>query len=143
VSTLTGAGPHGIKAPLLRSFAIEPNHAAATQPGEDVVYTHTLRNTGNISDTVSLTTYSSRGWSSATVEGEGGVATLPVSVTLMPAQVALITVTVSVPVDAVTGTVDTTIITATSVISPTRLGRVVDTTLLPRARVFMPIVLRQ
>ena len=58
------------------------------------------------------------------------------SVTLMPAQVALITVTVSVPVDAMTGTVDTTIISATSVISPTRLGRVVDTTLLPRARVF-------
>ena len=67
---------------------------------------------------------------------------LPMSVTLMPAQVALITVTVSVPVDAVTGTVDTTIITATSAISPTRVGRVVDTTLLPRARVFLPIILR-
>ena len=111
-------------------------------PGEDVVYTHTLRNTGNISDTVSLTTHSSRGWSSATVEREGGAAMLPMSVTLMPAQVALITVTVSVPVDAVTGTVDTTLITATSAISPTRVGRVVDTTLLPRARVFLPIILR-
>ena len=143
VSTLTGAGPHGIQAPLLRSFTIQPNHAAATQPGEDVVYTHTLHNTGNISDTVSLTTHSSRGWSSVWAEGESGAAMLPVSVTLMPAQVALITVTVSVPVDAMTGTVDTTIITATSAISPTRVGRVVDTTLLPRARVFLPMILRQ
>jgi hypothetical protein len=142
-STLTGSGPHGTKAPLLRSFAIQPNHSAIAEPGEELVYTHTLQNTGNISDTVSLSTHSSRGWSSAMVGNEGGAATLPVSVTLMPDQVALITVTVSVPVSAMTGTVDTTIITATSAISPTRVGRVVDTTLLPRARVFLPIILRQ
>jgi hypothetical protein len=61
---------------------------------------------------------------------------------LLTDQTLLVTVTVSVPSDAVSGTVDTIVITATSSVSPTLVGRVIDITLVPRARVYLPISLR-
>jgi hypothetical protein len=138
-STLTGSGPHGIKAPIVRTFALEPNRAKAAKPGDHVVYTHTLLNTGNISDTYNLTWSTSRGWSTAVAGAGGATILLPGSVTLLPSQTALITVTVSVPTGAMTGTLDTTVVTATS---PARAGRVVDVTLVPSSRIFMPIIMR-
>ncbi len=141
-STLTGSGPHGIKAPILRSFALEPSRAGAVQPGGSVVYTHTLRNIGNISDTYGLAWSGSQNWSTVLAQAGGLTITLPGSVMLMPGQMGLITVTVNVPMDAITGTVNTTIVTATSVISPTRLERIVDTTLVPSSQFFMPAIMR-
>lgn len=138
-STLTGSGPHGIKAPIWRNFVFAPNRSITAGPGDDIVYTHKLENTGNISDTYSLTWSTSRGWSTAIAGAGGATIPLPGSVTLLPSQTALVTVTVNVPTDAMTGMLDTTVVTATST---TRAGRVVDTTLVPSARVFLPVILQ-
>jgi hypothetical protein len=138
----TGAGPHGIAAPEQRSFTFGPDHFSALEPGAQVVYTHTLRNTGNLSDTYGLDWSSSQGWSVLSVEVGGGTVTPPVALT--PGQTALVEVTVNVPgSDTVRGLMDKTVITATSVVSPTLVERVIDTTLVPRARVYLPLITRK
>jgi hypothetical protein len=55
----------------------------------------------------------------------------------------MVTVTVSVPNGSgIVGQRDTTLITATSMISPALPAVVTDFTLVPSARVFLPIILR-
>jgi hypothetical protein len=49
---------------------------------------------------------------------------------------------VNVPADAITGNVDKIVITATSSLSPTLFGRVTDVTLVPSARVYLPLITR-
>ncbi len=129
-----GAGPHGMLAPQIRSFSFGPNRSAAPDPGATLIYTHTLLNTGTLTDTYQLQWNSTQAWSAV-------AATTPVS--LSPGQRSLVTVTVSIPNNSgVVGQHDTTIITATSQISPSLQAIVTDTTLVPRARVFLPIILR-
>jgi hypothetical protein len=124
-------------------FSLTPDHAAAIEPGGQAIYTHTLQNVGNISDTFQLTWGSSQNW--ATVSGAvvSGTIALPGTVTLWPGQSAVLTVTVNVPADsAVVGMADTTLVTATSTISPTLFQRATDLTFAPRAQVYLPIVWR-
>ena len=45
--------------------------------------------------------------------------------------------------EATQGLMDATIITATSTVSPTLTGHVTDITLVPKAHVYLPIILRQ
>jgi len=136
----TGAGPHGIVAPSQPGFLFTPDRSSVQRPGEDVTYIHTLHNTGNVSDTYTLTWSSSKGWSAVSATLNGGSVVLPGAATLLVDQTLLVTVTVSIPSDAITGAVDTTIITATSVVSPTLVGRVTDITLVPSAHVYLPII---
>jgi hypothetical protein len=138
----TGAGPHGIVAPTQPGFLFTPDRSSVQEPGDDVTYIHTLHNTGNISDTYTLTWSKSHSWSNISAALNGAPVTVPGPATLLTDQTLLITVTVSVPIDAVTGTVDTIIITATSLVSPTLFGRVTDVTLVPSARVYLPILMR-
>jgi len=135
-----GAGPHGISAPTQASFLFTPDRASAQEPGADVTYFHTLHNTGNVSDTYILTWSSSKGWSAVSATLNGGSVVLPGAATLLVDQTLLVTVTVSVPTGALTGTIDTTIITATSTVSPTLVGRVTDITFIPSAHVYLPII---
>jgi hypothetical protein len=130
-----GAGPHGILAPQTRSFTFTPSNRSSTpDPGATVIFTHTVLNTGNLSDTYQLVWSSTQAWSTVT-------ATTPI--TLTPGQQRLITVTVNVPSGSgVVGQHDTTLITATSLINPSLQAVVTDFTLVPRARVFLPIILR-
>jgi len=129
----TGAGPHAILATTQPGFLFTPDRFSVQQPGEDVTYIHVLHNTGNISDTYTLTWSRSHSWSTISAALNGAPVTVPGTATLLTDQTLLITVTVSVPTDAVTGTVDTIIITATSSVSPTLAGRVTDFTLVPRS----------
>jgi hypothetical protein len=55
----------------------------------------------------------------------------------------LVTITLNIPSGSgVIGLRDTTLITATSMISPALQAVVVDVTLVPRARIFLPAILR-
>jgi hypothetical protein len=75
-----------------------------------VIYTHTLLNTGNLTDTYQLTWSSTQPWSTVT-------AVTPI--TLTSGQYSFVTVTVNVPSGSgVVGQHDTTLITATSRTTP-------------------------
>jgi hypothetical protein len=130
----TGAGPHGILPAELRLFSFTPNHTGLPDPGAQVIYTHTLRNTGTLTDTYQLSWSSTQPWTSVS-------AATPI--TLTSGQSGLVTVTVNVPNDnSVIGQHDTTVVTATSQISPTLSGTVTDLTLVPRAKIYLPVILR-
>jgi hypothetical protein len=99
-----------------------------------VIHTHTLLNTGNLTDTYQLQWNSTQPWSTVT-------ATTPV--TLTPGQSSLVTVTAAIPNNR--GSVsqhDTTVITATSMFNPSLQAVVTDFTLIPSARIFLPVILR-
>ncbi len=133
-ATPSGAGPHGLTVPQTLSFTFGPNRSSVVDPGATVIYTHTLLNTGNLTDTYGLFWNSTQSWSTVT-------ATTPI--TLMPGQQSLVTVTINVPNDSgVKGQQDTTFITATSMISPTLRVMITDLTQIPRARVFLPVIMR-
>jgi hypothetical protein len=119
--------------PALHDFAFAPDHASAPEPGATVVYTHSLENTGNVSDTYSIEWTSSQGWAAVTA---------PAVISLDPGQVRVMTVTVDVPSTNSRGLTDTTILTATSTFSPTQSLSAKDVTLVPVTRVYLPIVLR-
>jgi hypothetical protein len=129
----TGAGPHGIVPPEIRDFVFEPDRGSAPEPGASLSYTHTLKNTGNVSDTYSIAWSSSKGW---------GTVTIPASVTLNSGQSRVMTVTVNVPAIGSRGLTDKTIITATSTLSATHILKVTDTTLVPVARIYLPLVMK-
>ena len=130
----TGPGPHGILAPQTRSFTFGPNRLSALNPGATMIYTHTLLNTGNLTDTYQQQWSSTQPWSNVT-------ATTPI--TLTPGQQSLVTVTINVPNSSgLVGQRDTTLITTTSTLNPSLQAVVTDFTLIPSARVFLPIILR-
>ena len=128
-----GAGPHGVVAPTIRDFVFEPDHSSAPEPGASVMYTHTLKNTGNVSDTYSLAWSSSTGWAAVTA---------PSSVALDSGQSRVMTVTVNVPMSGSRGITDITVLTATSAFSATHILKVTDITIIPVTRLYLPIVLR-
>ncbi|HTP06980.1 MAG TPA: hypothetical protein VMP08_01925 [Anaerolineae bacterium] len=130
----TGPGPHGILAPHTWSFTFGPDRSSTPNPGATVVYTHTLLNTGNLTDTYQLQWSITQPWSSVT-------ATTPI--TLTPGQQSIVTVTANVPNDVGTvGHRDITLITTTSTSNTSLQAMVTDFTLVPSARVFLPIILR-
>ena len=139
----TGAGPHGIKAPVTADFTFDHDYSSVREPGSQAVYLHSLHNTGSVSDTYSLTWSSSQGWASVSAALDDVNVPVPGTATLLTDQTLVLTVTVNVPGgEAVRGLIDTSIVTATSSVSPTLVKHVTDVTLVPRARVFLPVVLR-
>jgi hypothetical protein len=136
-----GPGPHGMAAPTLQSFSWGPDRSGTASPGDQAVYGHTLRNTGNVSDTYDLTWNSSQGWVEVAVAVESGTVVPPVS--LSPGQTATVTATVTVPTsEIVRGLVDRTVITVTSMVSPTLTQMVTDKTLVPQVQVYLPLLLK-
>lgn len=133
----TEAGPHGLLAPPdLKAFAFEPDHSGSQEPGTQAVYVHTLKNTGTMTDTYDLSWSSSQDWAIIVTQSEPPI-------TLPPNATALVTVTISVPEsEAVRGLLDTTIVTATSVMSPTSSDYVTDKTMVPRMYLYLPIIMR-
>ncbi len=130
----TGAGPHGVVIPQVRSFTFGPSRSSAPDPGATVIYTHTLLNTGNLSDTYQLMWSHTQAWSAITL-------TNPISLT--SGEQSVVTVTVDIPSGSgVVGQHDTTIITATSLGNSSLQFVVTDITLIPRARIFLPVILR-
>jgi len=109
-----------------RTLGVElaPDSTGSAEPGNPVVHTHYLTNTGNYTDTFVLTTSSVRGW--------------PVSITPSPTRTVGPSGTGAVAVDvevkipalgiAFGGQWDTTVVTATSLSSPTLSSSVTDVT---------------
>ncbi len=130
----TGAGPHGQLAPVTRAFTFTPDRSSAPDRGATVVYTHTLVNIGSVTDTYVFNWSSTQAWT--TVQ-----ATTPII--LSAGQSNVVTVTVNIPNSpGVVGQRDTTIITATSQISPTMHTTTTDITMVPLARVYLPVLWR-
>jgi fibronectin-binding autotransporter adhesin len=84
---------------------LEPDRTATVPPGTTIAYTHTLTNAGNGADTFTINAVSSEGW----ITGLS-----PSSVPLAPGETHTVVVTITVPSGTSSGTVDTTVITATS-----------------------------
>ncbi|MBN1955574.1 MAG: hypothetical protein JW900_11065 [Anaerolineae bacterium] len=102
-----GAAPDaGVDEIRLWGAELGPDRVGLAPPGQTLFYPHTLTNTGNYTDTFSLAAASSEGW---TVSVEPS---LPV--VLGPGSEQAVAVTVTIPGDALSDTVDTTAVTATS-----------------------------
>jgi uncharacterized repeat protein (TIGR01451 family) len=95
-------------------------------PGDSLSYTHTVTNLGNYTDTfvVRAMSLSSPCWG----VGNCYYAVSPMTITLGSQRSTSVNVTVPIPGTALSGTVDTAYITATSVFSSAVWARAVDTT---------------
>ena len=113
--------------------AFTPDHAVEAQPGDMLTFTHTLTNTGDITDTFGLTL--SAGWGAL-------LTTSPI--TLAQDTVSTVQVKITVPTDAISGTVNKTLITATSQLDSGIFDTVrnVVTVKSGESRIFLPLVIR-
>ncbi|HHN94518.1 MAG TPA: hypothetical protein ENK17_07100, partial [Anaerolineae bacterium] len=120
---------------LVPGVALSASHGDSAVPGQAVTYTHTLTNTGNGPDTFDLTQQAPSGWT---------VQVVPNPVTLGPRAAQTISVTVTPPSDAISGTVGTVTITATSQADGAVFATVRDTLTVTGAvhRIYLPVVLR-
>nr|HID12668.1 DUF11 domain-containing protein [Anaerolineae bacterium] len=101
--TAEGA-PVSIPVGLVGGVVLEPDRTGSGLPGEAVVYHHVLTNTANVAQTIGLDASSSEGWQ---------VNVSPTSVPLAAGAHTPIVVTVTVGSDAISVTVDATVVTAT------------------------------
>jgi hypothetical protein len=138
-TTPTEAGPHGQTATPGAAFNLSSGLALVGRPGSQLVFRHTLQNTGSIPDTYTLNLTGTRGWGVLALSANGAPITSPV--TLGPGQSALVTVTVTIPSGSYpTGTFETSTLTASSAVSPGLDRVVVDTTWVARSLVSLPMV---
>jgi hypothetical protein len=100
--------------------AFAPDRSGAGLSPGVVMYTHTLTNTGGVADTFALSVQSDQGWAT-------GIDPVPM-VALASGASTPVTVTLTIPVGVLSGTVNTTAFTATSVSDPYLTARVTDTT---------------
>ena len=111
---------------------LTPPREASTLPDRQLVYTHTLVNTGKLTDTFQVTAQSSNGWLSEVNT---------TSVTLRGHASAALTITLSVPTFAQGGTHDRLSIMAISQLSSSVYSSLVNTTTVLYG-VYLPVVLR-
>jgi uncharacterized membrane protein len=90
-------------------LVLTPDHTSSVDPNTVVTYTHTVTNSGNFTDTVSLSVGASQPW--ALVLGTS-------QVTLAPNASQTFTVSLTIPPGIPAGTVNTTLVTATSSLPP-------------------------
>ena len=134
-------GPHGLAAPTVRDFTFAPDHSSMQAPGATVIYTHTVQNTGNVSDTYGIVWTSSRLWADVVVKVDSSTVNLPI--TLLPGAALNVEVTVNVPTgDIVRGQRDVTVITATSLLEVGLAHTVTDTTIVPTQYIYLPLIMR-
>ena len=108
-------------------------------PGNITTYAHTITNTGNIDYTLDLTATSSLSWPLELLKDlPSGTLTLPLS--LSAGMTETFGVSLTVPSDAAPGTMDLTVITATSRTDPQAQDVVTDTTTVKG--LYLPLVLR-
>lgn len=116
---------------------IGPDQQGQGTQGSDVVYTHWVTNTGNITDSFLISPISSNGWS--TIAN-------PNFFSLAPGERTLVTVTLSIPVDATIGTTDVMTISASSTTPPNPIDTAIDLTEVIEGvsggTVYLPLVLK-
>jgi hypothetical protein len=131
----------GVSAAGLAAAGVEigPSYTQSTLPG-DIVYDHTLTNTGTTTDTFLLQVSSSQGWPVGLVGAVQPTGTLELEV---PAQaMAPFQVGLTIPVGTA-GLTDETIITATSQLSPTVYAIATDTTLVEFYQMILPLAVNR
>jgi hypothetical protein len=139
-------GPHNLSLPDTWRLSFEPDYTTNQALGAMVSYTHTLKNTGNVSDTYALTWTSSQGWGDVRINFPASNTSFPVTLN-MPVRVQAgdsveIEVMVRVPTtETVRGLTDTTIVTATSLVDALLVDTVTDTTRTATS-VYLPLVVR-
>jgi hypothetical protein len=119
---------------------IGPDHTQQAYVRDSILYNHTLTNTGTTTDTFTLKVLSTQDWPVELVGATQPTGTLSLQVAAQitaPFQISL-----TVPVDAV-GLTDTTIVTATSQLSPTVQDSATDTTTVVYHRHFFPLIMRR
>ncbi len=102
------------------AVGLEPSQAQTVTVGQTAVYTHTLTNLGTGVDQFTLTAVSTLDWPLTIV---------PTMTTELTAGASLpVTVTVQVPSDVLSGTIDTTVLTAVSQVDTAVQATVTNTT---------------
>ncbi len=119
---------------------IGPDHARQAYVGDAILYNHTLTNTGTMTDTFTLEVLSTQGWPVELVGATQPTGTLSLQVAAQMTSAFQISLTV--PEDAV-GLTDTTIVTATSQLSPTVQSYATDTTTVVYHRIIFPFVVKR
>lgn len=119
---------------------VGPDHTQQAYPGDTILYDHTLTNTGTTTDTFTLEVLSTQGWPVELVGATQPTGTL--SLQVAPQFAAPFQISLTVPADAV-GLTDTTIVTATSQLSPTVQDSATDTTTVVLHRAIFPLVLKR
>ena len=115
------------------SVALSPDRTGVADADSVSAYQHTLTNTGNGADVFDLTHLSSQGWA----------VQYPTPIGLAAGQTTTIVISVTVPTGAISGTVDTTIITATSRANTLQFAFVIDMTVSTRVyELYLPLVLK-
>ncbi len=116
------------------ALQLTADQAATATAGTSVTYTHILTNSGNGPDTFALSHSGIQGWT----------ATYPPTIALGYGQSTTFVITISIPADAVSGTVEATLLTAASQSDSGVQATVVDrTTAVVNTRaIFLPLVLR-
>lgn len=120
----------------LATVVVDPDNSATADPGDVVVYAHTVTNSGNGDDTINLTASSSQGWTTvvfvdvnANGQYDAGTDTVVADTGLLPADGTFdVWVAVTVPAGTLDGTVDVTTVTGTSVFDGTVSDTALDTT---------------
>jgi hypothetical protein len=135
---LSGAAHAALQA---NGVALGPDHTRQAMPDQNILYRHTLTNTGTVTDTFDLQVVSSQDWPVellSTIQPEG---TTHFSLQLGAQMTASLQVSLTVPRTA-GGARDTTTVTATSQSDPALFDVALDTTEVP-ARVLFPFIAKR
>ncbi len=119
---------------------VGPDQAQEAHAGDTVLYDHVLTNTGATTDTFQLEVVSARDWPVELVGADQPTGTLTLQVAAqmtVPFQISL-----AVPSDAV-GLTDTTVVTATSQLSPTIQDSATDATSVVYYRYYFPFLAKR
>ncbi len=111
---------------------LSPGYTGRTSFGT-TVYAHTLTNLGNYTDAFSLSCHSSQGWVQIGPPGP---------ITLAQGATHTVWVTLTIPHTVLSGTVDTTVVTATSGRDGSVYATTTDTTTVWVLHMYIPLVLR-
>ncbi|MBW3664793.1 MAG: DUF11 domain-containing protein, partial [Actinobacteria bacterium] len=115
--------------------SLTPDGSSSTEPPATVVYVHTLRNSGNVTDTYDLSAASDQGYAVTLVHDldadgvrDAPEPTIAVSPALAPTESIQLLTIIEVPPGVVSGTIDTTTVVATSRTDPSRTDEAFDIT---------------
>jgi len=121
--------------------ALSPGLTGRVHAGEQITFTHTITNWGNVEDAFTLVATSASGWQ---------VSVAP-TVTAGPCRAAAFPLVVTVPQTATEGSQDAITVTAAlmlepgtqTIVDPRTYDSLVDTLVVSQYRIYLPLVLRQ